>query len=279
MVVLTRREKALVRRAYFDPAHAGGFSSAGKLHKALHGRISLSKIKKFIQSQESYTVLRQAKRKFQRLKVVSPFINYMWDMDTASMSYYVKGDVEKKFFPEKNGGYKYFLVVIDVFSKFLRTAPLKTLNAGEMKTVLTDILSGTKPDHVRTDRGSEFKNRQVSALLRRLNIGHILTLNETKANYAERVIRTMKDKIGKYLEQKETHEWVNVLADITRNYNHTYHRTIKKAPVEVRKRDEITIWKMVYEKIPKVKRRLKRPPAEKSTPYKFEIGDYVRIVT
>ena len=96
MVVLTRREKALVRRAYFDPAHAGGFSSAGKLHKALHGRISLSKIKKFIQSQESYTVLRQAKRKFQRLKVVSPFINYMWDMDTASMSYYVKGDVEKK---------------------------------------------------------------------------------------------------------------------------------------------------------------------------------------
>ena len=181
VVVLSRREKALLRRTYFRPSHAGAFSSAFKLHKALNGRISLGKIKKFIQSQESYTVLRQAKRKFSRLKVVSPYINYMWDMDTASMSYYVKGENVKKFFPEKNDGYKFFLVAIDVFSKVLRTVPFKTLTAREMKTALTEVLSETKPDHVRTDRGSEFKNRQVSTLLRRLDINHILTLNETKA--------------------------------------------------------------------------------------------------
>jgi len=236
----------------------------------------MGKITKFLQSQESHTVLQQAKRKFKRLKVVSPFISYQWDLDTASMTFYVKG--EEKSFEKKNKGYKYFLVAIDVFSRFLWTFPLKTLKAGEMKRVLEELLIRKKPDFIRTDRGSEFANREVKALLRRYEVGHILTLNETKANYAERVIRTVKDKLGKYLEKQETHEWVDILPKITDNYNHSYHRSIKKAPADVRKRDEIAIWKLNYENLPKAKRQPIHPPKPKKT-YKFKIGDYVRIVT
>jgi hypothetical protein len=223
-------------------------------------------------------VLQQAKRKFKRLKVVAPFIDYLWDIDTANMTFYVKGTNQQKFYPKKNKGFKHFLVAIDVFSKFLYTAPLKTLKGDEMKNILTRLLSIKKPDFIRSDRGSEFNNRQVKALLRRSNVEHILTLNDTKANFAERVIRTIKDKLGRYLEQNETHEWVSVLPDITKNYNHSYHRTIRKSPADVKKSDEIAIWKLVYENIAKPKRRLLRPP--KNPPqFKFEIGDYVRLVT
>ena len=216
VITLSPAEKRLLKRAYFNPSHPGAFSSPVKLHKALNKRISLGKIKKYLQSQESHTVLRQARRKFKRLKVVSPFIDYMWDLDTASMTFYVKG--QEKFFPKKNRGYKYFLVAIDVFSRKLWTFPLKTLNADEMKTTLIQLLNDKQPDFIRTDRGSEFANRKVNALLERLDIGHILTLNETKANYAERVIRTVKDKMGKYLEKHESHEWIDILPKIT-TYN------------------------------------------------------------
>ena len=278
VVTLTRRDKRIFRRAYFNPSHPGAFTSPDKLYRALNRRISHGKVKKFLQSQESHTVLSQVKRKFKKLKVVSPFINYLWDLDTAAMTFYVKGKNEKQSFHQQNRGFKYFLVAIDVFSKFLWTYPLKTLKATEMTAVLRQLLNIKKPDFIRTDRGSEFKNARVQALLRRENVGHILTLNETKANFAERVIRTIKDKIGKYLEEQESHEWVDVLPKITKSYNKTYHRSIKKAPSEVRKADEIAIWKMTYENIKKIKPRPRRPPRVKRSPYKFEIGDYVRIV-
>jgi len=278
VVTLTRRDKRILRRAYFDPSHPGAFSSPDKLYRAINGRISRGKIKKYLQGKESYTVLNQAKRKFKKLKVVSPFINYLWDLDTAAMTFYVKGKKEKQSFQQQNRGFKYFLVAIDVFSKFLWTYPLKTLKANEMTPILRQLLNIKKPDFIRTDRGSEFKNAQVQALLRRANVGHILTLNETKANFAERVIRTIKDKIGKYLEEEESHEWIDVLPKITKSYNKTYHRSIKKAPSEVRKADEIAIWKMTYENIKKIKPKPRRPPKVKRSPYKFKVGDYVRIV-
>jgi len=137
VITLSRAEKRTLKKAYFNPSHPGAFSSPVKLYKALNKRISLGKINKYLQSQESHTVLRQARRKFKRLKVVSPFIDYMWDLDTASMTFYVKG--QKKFFPKKNKGYKYFLVAIDVFSRRLWTFPLKTLKAEEMKKTLIQL--------------------------------------------------------------------------------------------------------------------------------------------
>ena len=276
VITLNRAEKRLLEKAYFNPSHPGAFSSPVKLYKGLNKRISLGKIKKYLQSQESHTLLRQARRKFKRLKVVSPFIDYMWDLDTASMTFYVKG--QKKFFPKKNRGYKYFLVAIDVFSRRLWTFPLKTLKADEMKKTIIELLKNKQPDFIRTDRGSEFANRQVNAILKRLDVGHILTLNETKANYAERVIRTVKDKMGKYLEKHETHEWIDILPKITKNYNHSYHRSIKKAPADVTKKDETALWKMNYEHLPKNKKQNKHPPKPKSV-YKFDIGDYVRLVS
>ena len=170
------------------------------------------------------------------------------------------------------------MVAIDFFSRRLWTFPLKTLKAEEMKKTLIQLLKSKKPDFIRTDRGSEFANSQVNALLKRMDVGHILTLNETKANYAERVIRTVKDKMGKYLENLETHEWVDTLPKITKNYNHSYHRSIKKAPADVTKKDEIALWKLNYEHLPKEKKKQKHPPKLKSI-YKFDIGDYVRLVS
>ena len=58
-----------------------------------------------------------------------------------------------------------------------------------------------KPQILRSDQGSEHKNRNFNRLLNQNNIKHLNTYYETKANYAEKVIR---NKIMKYLSEKET---------------------------------------------------------------------------
>ena len=56
------------------------------------------------------------------------------------------------------------------------------------------IEKGVKPKKLRTDQGSEYKNKEFERLLGQENIAHIFTYYETKANYAERVIKTIKLK-------------------------------------------------------------------------------------
>ena len=45
-------------------------------------------------------------------------------------------------------------------------------------------------------------------------IDHIFIFYETKANFAERVVKTIKLKIIKYFTNKETYRWMEILPEI-----------------------------------------------------------------
>ena len=104
-----------------------------------------------------------------------------------------------------NNEYAYFVVFIDIFTRYLYTAPLKTLRGEEMVIVFQRIIREIDEKHeiLRTDQGSEYKNRLFNRLLSENKIKYLYTYYETKANYAE-VIITIKNKIMKYLSEKET---------------------------------------------------------------------------
>ena len=63
-------------------------------------------------------------------------------------------------FKSENNDYGYFVVFIDIFNRYLYTAPLKTLRGDEMVFVFRRIIRETdeKPEILRTDQGSEYKN-------------------------------------------------------------------------------------------------------------------------
>lgn len=61
------------------------------------------------------------------------------------------------------------------------------------------------------------------------NIDH----TEVKANYAERVIKTIKTKLYRYITYKQSYNYVDKLQDLAKNYNATYHRKISMASVKV----------------------------------------------
>ena len=79
------------------------------------------------------------------------------------------------------------------------------------------------------------------------------THNEGKSVVAERFIRTLKNKIYKYMTSILKNMYIDKLDDIVYEYNNTYHRTIKMKPIDFKDNTYINIGKEVNDKNPKFK--------------------------
>lgn len=261
--------KEYLSSIYFNPANPAAFSSVDKLYRYARkdGKFVLSrnKIRNWLLSNESYAVHREERSRFKRRRVIAPYKDYQFDGDTADMSFY----------SSHNGGYKYFLLLIDIFSRYVWTVALKSKLGQETVKALQSVFSGgRKPAHLRTDKGTEFLNRYVEKYLKEAGIKHFETHNQTKSNYSERAIKTIKGRLAKYMTYKQSHKWVDILQDVTKSYNNTYHRSIKQSPASIGDKDEVYQWKLQYDTLPKPKRvRLSSP----SSRYKFKLGEEVRI--
>ena len=60
------------------------------------------------------------------------------------------------------------------------------------------------------------------------------THNEGKSVVGERFIRTLKNKIYKYMNSISKNVYIDKLDDIVNKYNNTCHSTIKMKPVDVK---------------------------------------------
>ena len=60
------------------------------------------------------------------------------------------------------------------------------------------------------------------------------TFNEGKSVVAERLIRTLKNKLYKHMTATCKNVYYNVLDDIVNKYNNTKHSTIKIKPKDVK---------------------------------------------
>ena len=275
--MLTKEKEKYLAKIYFDPKEPASFSSLEKFYNAIKDRnlldISKSDLRKWLSKQESYTAHRSLRQKFTHPRVISPYKNYMWDMDVA---FY-------KDFGEDNQNYKYFLLITDILSHYVWTIPLKTLKGKEILGALKKIFSDVKPNIVRTDKGSEFTNKMVENLLKSNDIKHIKTSGELKANYAERAIKTVKMKIQKYFSQNQTHRWIDILDDVTDSYNNTINRTIKMTPNEALKTNDTILWNFQYAPKPKKKikvthlKKKKINKTSQSNPFRFKVNDRVKL--
>lgn len=166
--------------------------------------------------QEDYAVHTE-EHKFKRRRVVSPYVDYQWDVDTADMEYYKK----------QNDGYAYSQLVVDILSRFVWTVALCTRTGKEMVQAFKQILAqGRKPTYIRSDNGTEFSNKDVKQFLKKQCVHYFVTQNVVIASYAERDIMIVKARITRYLTRHQTHRWIDSLRSITDSYNKTYHGSI-----------------------------------------------------
>ena len=86
------------------------------------------------------------------------------------------------------------------------------------------------------------------------------TNNKGKSVVAGRFIRTIKNKIYKYMTSISKNVYLDKLDDIVKKSNNTYHTSIKMKPVDVKDNTYIDFKKEVDDKNPK-----------------FKVGDHARI--
>ena len=79
------------------------------------------------------------------------------------------------------------------------------------------------------------------------------THREGKSVVAELFIRTLKNKIYKYMTSISKNVYIDRLDDIINEYNNIYHRTMKMKPIDVKDNTYISIDKEVNDKDPKSK--------------------------
>ena len=195
---------------------------------------------------------------FERRRVISNHIDHIWGIDLITMIKYSK----------QNNNYKYILTVIDFFSKHSWCYPLKNKNYNEIINSFKDIFkkSKRKPKMIQSDEGSEFTNKHVQKFFNDNNIKWYHTYNrDIKCSICERYNRTILNKIYKNFTLNNNTIWIKDLNKLVKEYNNSYHRTIKMKPVDASKKSNENIVRKNYnfEIITNKK--------------KFKIGDKVRI--
>jgi hypothetical protein len=136
----------------------------------------------------------------------------------------------------RNQGYSYIFGMIDVHSKMLYAAPLKTKTSAETARILEEIIQSNDL-HIRViqhDSGSEFL-REFQTLLRSLNIKQVTSQPHspwTNGNI-ERVWGTLKQMLFKYQTVVGSNSvWVDILPKLVSNYNNAVHSATGISPVE-----------------------------------------------
>ena len=75
------------------------------------------------------------------------------------------------FYTSHNSGYKYFVLFIHIFSRYVWTVRLKTKTGQEVVKALKSVFAqGRKCRQLRTDKGTEFLNRHVEKYLKEVDV-------------------------------------------------------------------------------------------------------------
>lgn len=247
---------------YRNPAFPSSFAGFRNFYRALkkNGYKGQPKIlRDRLSYSKPYTYHYPRRKNFPRNKVIVNGIDHTWQMDLADFQRIAK----------HNDGFRYLLIVIDVFSKFVAVEPTIDKQAGTMRKALQSIFKriGRKPDLIQSDEGGEFVNRTVLNFLNAEGVRHYIIKSDKKACVVERVIRTLKERIFRYFTFTGTQRYINHLQDFVDSYNNSYHRTIKMTPNEVTVENEKDIWSRVFMYKPTDIVR-----------FKLRIGDRVRVV-
>ena len=183
---LSKSERQNLQRFYTQR-----FAAYGSVrNSAKAAKLSPLKVREILHSKTSYTRFTQATRKFKRMRAFATFKNEIWCMDLTYVD---------KLTKDNNGG-KYFLVRQDLFDRTVDAKGMKTKDSKEtVKTFSKMITKKSRPKKIWVDQGTEFAG-DFKKFCSAEGIEIYSTMSETKAAFAERTIRSLKNFLYRYME-------------------------------------------------------------------------------
>ncbi|PFX14318.1 putative uncharacterized transposon-derived protein F54H12.3 [Stylophora pistillata] len=204
------------------------------------------------------------RRNFTKRRVIVNGIDEIWCSDLVEMQKFAKW----------NKGYRYLLMVLDIFSKYGWIVPLKNKKGESVAEGFERIFTeGRVPKRLWVDKGTEYYNSHVKDLMKANDVEMYSTENEEKSSVCERWNRTIKTKMWKqFTIQNNTVYTEGLLPKILKEYNNTKHRSIGMTPVEAsKKKNENAVYLKLYGE------HLKGVGTHRREKPKFAVGDHVRI--
>ena len=190
-------------------------------------------------------------------KTIIKSIDDTWSSDLLDMNDYG---------PKNNSGFRYILVVIDNFSKFGWTIPLKNKYAQSITDAFSQIAKSSKrkPNFLETDDGKEYYNKIFNEFLNSNNIKRYSRNTALGAVFAERFNRTMRNLLKKPVFEKGKASWIKELPSVIKKFNNTIHNSTKMKPIDASKKSNE---KIVHSNLQN-KRKILNP--------KYKLGQLVR---
>ena len=245
----------LLSKIYSNPRNSSSFSSVEKLYDAARKKrknIKRKEVEDFLASQDSYTLFRNRRVNYPTAKTHAISTDQMWQLDLSTLIHLA----------EENDNIKYLFVCIDVFSRYLWIRPLESKSSEESaKAIVSIFKEGRIPGFIVSDSGTEFKGK-FQEVLKAHNVGYFTLHSPSKASIAERIQRTIKTRIFRYLNHNNTKRYIDVLQHIVYAYNSAIHRTIGTTPIKKSSSNQYEILKFSNNK--KIK-------------YRYSPGDFVIV--
>lgn len=264
---MSRKSKidTALSKIFYSFPHPLSFSNFKQLSSEVKKRkldVSDDEILKWLKGQEVYTLHKQRRLNFPRLRYNVTNIDDLWQIDLMDM----------QNISNHNRRNKYILAIIDVFSKYAWCVPITNKTSDSVIKAFKKIFKKTKrrPSNICSDRGREFVNNKFKTFLKGYSI-NFYTADDpaTKASVCERFIRTIKSFMYKYFTESNTKKYIDVIDSLVDIYNNRVHRSIGMKPSEVNEFNVLEVWNRVNENNKLNVFNSKRP--------KFSVGIYVRI--
>ena len=137
-------------------------------------------------------------------------------------------------FSESGEGNKYMATFVDHFTLVIDIEPLKDKKAETMALAMYKYITRYGlPKRIVTDRGSEFVNKLMEELTKRLGVDHVLATahHHQSMGIVERVHRVFRDGIRAYIESmNKVRDWDIILFGLMSAMNATYKRKLGCSP-------------------------------------------------
>lgn len=245
---------------YFDARSSGSLGGVQRLKRAANEaglEVSTKTVKRFLETQDAYTLFKPMRKNFKRRRVLFRGITDLAQADLGDMTQLAE-----------HNDYKYFLLVINCFTKMAYITPLRTKKAKEVAEAFGKLYrdGGLQFSNMQTDMGGEFRG-EFTRLLDDLTINQYFAYSDKKAALVERCIRTIKTRLWRWMHQNNTKTWSHIIKSIVYSYNHSLHRSIGMKPVEVTQENEDAVRAKLF---PNDLHIIERQ-------YKYNVGDTVRV--
>ena len=211
-----------LKENYNDVNSLVSFLNPAKVYKFYNGRLKMREIKSFLQTVENYSLTKREKR--------ASIFNYTISWHVFDIMQCDLIDISK--ISQFNDGYKFILCVQDVHSRYLYTELIRNKKCKSSVIALEKIfqLIPRSPNVIISDNGGEFTCTSVGQLCTKYKIRQFFTQGDYKASIVEKTQLSLQRLIFKYLIEVETFSFYKVLQKLTRNYNQSFHLTIKMKP-------------------------------------------------